>query len=104
MTNFVALGQNGEHIVPENEVDDHSPHDFCDCHPRLQVFNGRWIWVHQASMENQLFEQADAIRQCVSIDLWREIEGKKLKFHVMPFPHGFQGAVWPQPAAGHARP
>ena len=99
MSDFIISGDHGEHLIPAREQDQHCPHDFCECSPVVRLFNGRWMFVHPLFDDSEeLIEQAEAIRQVVSIQLWRDIEGKNIKHKVMPFPTGFQGATWPQPA------
>jgi hypothetical protein len=99
---FITAGEGGDHLLPQTEEGDHTPHDFCPCHPVCRYINGGYFWVHNVSDEVSLWEQAEEIRQIVSVDLWNLhhsdslITGKKLK--VIHFPSGFKTPGMP-PAA-----
>jgi hypothetical protein len=68
----------------------------------MKPWMGRWVWIHNVSQEVALLDQAETIRQITSVQLWKEIEGKRIPSKVVPFPNGFQTPSWPQPADKHA--
>lgn len=98
MIEFIPIGDRGEHLVPQEEQDEHCAFDFCPCHPIYRWANGQYLWFHKVSEERDLLEQAEAIRQVVSINLWHQAKARGDNYDVIKFPEGFTGAHMP-PAA-----
>ena len=101
MIDYITTGEMSDHLVPKVEESEHCPYEFCECKPFLKPFMNRWFYVHNVSQERALWDQAEDIRRVVSVQLWKEIEGKEIKHQVMPFSPDFKGVTWPRPADKH---
>lgn len=98
MIDFIPVGERREHLVPQDEQDDHCPFDFCPCKPVYRYVNGVYLWIHKVSDERDLWEQAECIRQITSIGLWHQARASGAPYEIIKFPAGFQTPVMPPTA------
>ena len=60
------------HALPVDDEIEHVPYDWCECNPELWVVNGKEMWLHEAADQRNILDQAEAIRQCTSFDIFQE--------------------------------
>jgi hypothetical protein len=60
------------HAIPIDDEIEHIPYDWCECEPELWQINGRDMWLHDAVDQRNIVDQAEAIRTCISFDIFQD--------------------------------